>query len=221
MHLPKAHKILICGVGSIGQRHLDNLALLGYEDILLYRVRNAPLKNSGRTYPTYNVLEEALGQGPSVALICNPTHLHVPTALRCAAAGCHLFIEKPLSHILDGIDELRQTLKSTGKHTMVGYMMRFHPCLLKAKDWMETGRIGRPVYARTQWGEYLPDWHPHEDYRASYAAQRSMGGGPALTLSHELDLLLWLFGRAADVVGMPNYASSPMASSNLASIAAQ
>ncbi len=45
---------------------------------------------------------------------------------------------------------------------------------------------------QTYWGEYLPDWHPWEDYRQSYAARRDLGGGVALTLSHDLDLVNWL-----------------------------
>ena len=73
---------------------------------------------------------------------------------------------------------------------------------------IEDDLIGDVVSLRATWGEYLPNWHPWEDYRLSYSAQRRMGGGPALTLSHELDLALWLFGNVKKVMGLPNYNSN-------------
>ena len=48
--------------------------------------------------------------------------------------------------------------------------------------------------ARAHWGEYLPGWHPWEDYRGSYSARTDLGGGVVLTLSHPLDYLRWFFG---------------------------
>jgi predicted dehydrogenase len=47
---------------------------------------------------------------------------------------------------------------------------------------------------RCHWGEYLPNWHPWEDYRQSYSARPDLGGGVVLTLSHPLDYLRWLLG---------------------------
>jgi predicted dehydrogenase len=61
---------------------------------------------------------------------------------------------------------------------------------------IEAGRIGRPVFAAAHYGDYLPDWHPWEDYRLSYAARADLGGGVILTLCHPLDYLRWLLGEA-------------------------
>ena len=200
-------KILVCGVGSIGERHIRNLLSSGYEDIVLYRKRNLPLRTIYRTFPVFDFLYEALKQKPDVAFICNPTHLHMETAIACVEAGCHVFVEKPLSHTLEGIDQLSDFLEKQKRQLMVGYMLRFHPCLNKIKSWLDDSRIGNLVYLRSQWGEYLPDWHPYEDYRESYAAQDAMGGGPALTLSHDLDCLLWLAGEYKSVLSLKNTAS--------------
>jgi len=201
-------KFLICGVGSIGERHIRNLISLGFDDIILFRKRNNPLRTISNIFPTYSSLRECLDKKPDVAIICNPTHLHIETAIQCAKANCHIFIEKPISHNLEKCDELILTLKQKNKIAMVGYMMRYHPCILKMKKWIEKGDIGKIISLRSVWGEYLPDWHPWEDYRKTYAAVRNMGGGPALTLSHELDLAIWLFGKVNKVVGMTNYNSN-------------
>ena len=53
--------------------------------------------------------------------------------------------------------------------------------------------------ARSHWGEYLPNWHPWEDYRESYAARDDLGGGVVRTLSHPLDYMRWLFGDVQSV----------------------
>jgi len=86
-------------------------------------------------------------------------------------------------------------------------MMRYHPCLQKIKNWIDNHRIGKIISYRSIWGEYLPDWHPWEDYRDSYASLKNMGGGPTLTLSHELDNAFWLFGKPNKVVGILNFNS--------------
>ncbi len=80
--------------------------------------------------------------------------------------------------------------------------------MVAIKRWLESGALGRPIWARSHWGEYLPGWHPDEDYRVGYAALTEMGGGPTLTLSHDIDVMLWLFGEVEETTAMPNRASS-------------
>jgi len=207
-----SHRILVCGVGSVGERHIRNLSTLGYRHIAVYRAHNLPFRDLNFSIPIYTDLKKALADfAPSVTFITNPTALHVPIALEAARANSHLFIEKPISHNLEGIEELCRTLESNHRMAMVGYMLRFHPFFKQLKSWLHEGPfgiLGRPIFLRTTWGEHLPDWHPWEDYRQSYAARADMGGGPALTLSHDLDLLVWLFGVPENVVGLPNSSSS-------------
>ncbi len=203
-----AHRILVCGVGSVGERHIRNLSALGYTEIAVYRARNLPFRTLNASLPIYTDLSHALADfAPTVTFVTNPTAFHIPVALEAAKANSHLFIEKPLSHNLDQIEDLCQVLESHRCFAMVGYMLRFHPFFKVLKSWLDegpSGRLGRPLFLRTTWGEHLPDWHPWEDYRESYAARADMGGGPALTLSHELDLLVWLLGSPDKVLGLPN-----------------
>jgi len=150
-------------------------------------------------FQEFSELDEALARNPDLAIICNPTSLHIPVALAAAKAGCHLFIEKPLSHSLEWCDKLLELVQQRQLTTMVGCQFRFHPLLLKLRDEIRIGRIGEVVGARAEWGEYLPKWHPWEDHRNSYSARTNLGGGAILTLIHPLDYLRWIFGGVKNV----------------------
>jgi predicted dehydrogenase len=203
-------RILIVGLGGIGQRHVRNLrGLYGSQcEILAYRVRGQQRvltdtlevgSESGLAehygIQSFDSLEEALALHPDAAIICNPSGLHVPVAIAVAKAGCHLLIEKPISDSVEGLDELSSIVESNELTCMVAYQLRFHPCLQLAHRLLANGAIGRPVAARATVGEYLPGWHRYEDYRAMYASRRELGGGVVLSQIHELDLLYWFFGR--------------------------
>jgi len=73
--------------------------------------------------------------------------------------------------------------------------------LVRSKQWIEDGELGRVISAHVHFGEYLPAWHPWEDYRQGYAARADMGGGVVLTQCHSLDYLPWLVGRVESVWG--------------------
>jgi predicted dehydrogenase len=202
------HRILVCGVGSIGERHIGNLLALGYKQLAVFRTRGRPFRTLSVKMPVYTDLNVALADfAPTVALVTNPTACHIPVALQAARAGCHLLIEKPVSHTLDGLEALQEELDAHDRFAMVGYMLRFHLLLRQVKAWLDEGpegTLGQPLFVRASWGEHVPDWHPWEDYRQSYAVHPNLGGGPALTLSHELDILVWMFGRAKRIIGMPS-----------------
>ncbi len=77
----------------------------------------------------------------------------------------------------------------------------FTPGCAAARELLASGAIGQPVSAQATWGEFLPDWHPWEDYRQSYSARSDLGGGVLLTLSHPFDYLRWFFGDVQTVTG--------------------
>lgn len=193
-------KFLIAGLGSIGRRHLRNLVELGEEDILLYRTHQATLSDADLdAYPAVTDLQEAIEQKPDAVIISNPTALHVGVAIPCAKAGCALFLEKPLSTSMEGLHELNRSLQATGKPALVGFQFRFHPAFQQIARWIRDGVIGRVISSNVYWGEYLPDWHPWEDYRLSYSARKELGGGVVLTLCHPIDYLRWLLGEVCEI----------------------
>ena len=99
---------MICGLGSVGRRHLNNLVSLGVKDVILFRTGKATLPDEELdAYPQETNLLKALEQWtPDAVVISNPTSLHMDVALPAADAGCHIFLEKPVSHSLEGLDTL-------------------------------------------------------------------------------------------------------------------
>lgn len=203
-------KLLVVGLGSIGQRHLRNLRELAALEIIAYRVRGYPLSPElqGDWLTQTSDLEKAFALRPVAALVCNPPSCLLDVALAAARAGCHLFIEKPLSHSLDGVDELISLVREKKLVSLVGFHLRFHPGLQLVKSLLVEGRIGRIISIRAQVGQYLPDWHPWEDYRQGYSARRDLGGGVILDLIHELDYVRWLGGAIKRVVCFAEHTSS-------------
>lgn len=152
-----------------------------------------PFRNvDGSKVVTVTDWDSALGLKPKAAFICTPTSLHISQAILCARNGVSMLVEKPISNNGDGINELIDISRKNRVYVQVGYMMRYHPHIAAIKASIHDNKWGRLVYFATHWGEYLPDWHPWEDYRDSYAAKKELGGGAALTLSHDLDLVLWM-----------------------------
>lgn len=190
-------RFLIAGLGSIGRRHMRNLIALGEKDIVLLRTRKTTLpEDELAPFPQETDLREALKKHkPDAVIVANPTAFHLAVAIPSAEAGCALLLEKPISHSMAGVDTLYAAVQKSGVKVLVGFQFRYHPGLQRARQLIADGEIGRIVSAHVTFGEYLPDWHPWEDYRNGYAARADMGGGVVLTQCHSLDYLPWLVGK--------------------------
>ncbi|ANY88701.1 MULTISPECIES: Gfo/Idh/MocA family protein [Pseudomonas] len=208
-------RILFCGLGGIGQRHLRNLrSVLGEElEVHAFRVRrqriklrdNLTVEEGADLEADYGVivhddLDSALACQPDAAYICNPNSLHVPIALACAKANVAVFMEKPLASDLQGIEELMALVAQKQMLFYVGYNFRFHPGLLRIKSLLDEGFFGNIIRVSAEIGEYLPNWHRYEDYRQMYAARADQGGGVILSQIHEMDLIYWFFGLPRNIL---------------------
>jgi predicted dehydrogenase len=189
-------KFLIAGLGSIGRRHFRNLIALGQKDIVLLRTRKATLPDDELAgYTVETDLQEALHKHkPDAVVVANPTSMHLDIAIPAAEAGCHILLEKPVSHSLERLDVLEKAAKKSGSRILVGFQFRYHPTLNKASELFQSNTLGKILTVHAHWGEYLPQWHPWEDYRQSYAARADLGGGVIVTLTHPLDYLRYLLG---------------------------
>ena len=193
-------RIALLGCGSIGRRHLANVceetAGRG-ADIVVYDAYAAASQGVVEAYKIRAVgcPEAVWEQQPNVVLICTPSHLHTPFALAAANVGAALFIEKPVAHNLQCLEELNALVTERNLVNLVGCNMRFHPGPAQIKNWLEASVIGDVLSARLHTGSYLPAWRPQQDYRNSYSASPEHGGA-LLDCIHELDLACWLLGPA-------------------------
>lgn len=212
-------KTLICGFGSIGRRHLNNLRALGETDFVLLRSHHSTLPETDiNGIPDETEISEALAHRPDAVIVSNPTALHLDVAIPAAKAGCAILMEKPISHDMNRVEELHRALEEHNSPMLVGFQFRFHPVLSRVRELVKTNVIGKPVSFRAHWGEYLPGWHPWEDYRQSYSARPELGGGVVNTLSHPLDYLRWIFGDVESVWAFTSSAGLGLAVEDTAEI---
>ena len=184
--------VLFVGLGSIGTRHLNNLAEVcarrGIEfkaDALRSSLRPLPGDAAQKLRAQY-VSFDQLGHYDA-AFITTPTHLHAIAEL-AGKADC-FFIEKP---IFEGTGyDLEQLGLGPGQKAYVAAPMRWCGVYLALKELL--GSL-RPYSARVICSSYLPGWRPGVDYRQVYSAHKAMGGGVTIDLIHEWDYMVDLFG---------------------------
>lgn len=180
--------MLVAGCGSIGRRHARVLRELGVGDLRACDPIPAQRQALAAETPLsalHDSFEAGLAARPDAVLICTPPQLHIPMARQALEAGCHVLCEKPLSDTTEGVDELAALAAEKRRQVMVALCFRYHEGLLRAKRYLESGRVGRLVSVRALMGEHLPDVRP--DYRSLFSAQQ----GGAFDLMHEIDLAIW------------------------------
>lgn len=194
---------LVIGLGSIGRRHGRNLRALGIDRLVGFDPdadrRDRFCAETGGT--TVADSAEGLAMLPDLAVIASPNRFHVAQARACAETGCHLLVEKPLGTAMDGVDALIATVEHRGLFAHFGSNWKFHPAFRAMKEAVTGGALGHPVAAQVLAGQWLPDWHPWEDYRNMYAARADLGGGAVLD-THELDYLIWMLGPVRRLSGI-------------------
>lgn len=194
-------KILVVGCGSIGRRHINNLKSLGMRNFILCDTSKESLElaSKGIENPAlFTNFKEALAAGPEAAVICTPSSMHLEMAYELAKRGVHILIEKPLSHTIAGCGTLARLVESKGLVAMMAMCYRFHPVFTHLKSLLDSEVLGKVYHVNYYGGHYLPDWHPHADYRKEYASRKDLGGGVVLTSIHGLDTIRWLFGEVAE-----------------------
>ena len=173
-------KALVIGYGSIGERHARVLKQIGFEVSIVSR------RGMGGSHQTYRSLSEAGGPFDYI-IVADETARHEETLASLAAHGHagSVLVEKPLFAKKASIPD------NHFRRAGVGYNLRFHP-VVRALRAELVGRTAQMVNMYV--GQWLGDWRPGRDVAATYSASRLGGGGALRDLSHELDLVTWLFG---------------------------
>ena len=191
-------RFLVIGCGSIGQRHIDNLKSLGVTKLDVFDSNKELLKQVKKNFDV-NVLDALEFRNIDCTLICTPPSTHVELAKQALRKGSHIFIEKPLSNSLTGLNDISKLSKSKSLHVFVGYVFRFDSGMKKIKELLTKNAIGNILSFDAYEGWYLPKWRPWQDHTKSYTASEKLGGGIILDGSHELNYLQWLGGKVNQV----------------------
>jgi len=188
-------RILIVGYGSIGQRHL-RIVRESLPDAKIMVFRHKPTTHIPKMANLVtSSMDDVRSFAPEAAIIANPAPFHLQIAKSLVDMGCHLLIEKPISDKSCSVDDLLETARAAGVICQVGYNLRYLPSLSRFRDLISERLVGQPLSVRCEIGQYLPNWRPGTDYRASVSARSDLGGGALLELSHEIDYLRWIFGE--------------------------
>jgi predicted dehydrogenase len=205
-------KILFVGLGSIGQRHLRNLNTLKYNNskteiyyfsetnkslLISQNLQSAKYDNLEKKFKIKKILKknDIKKIKPDISFICNPSSKHISFSIFLAELGSHIFLEKPLSNCTRNISKLNKIIKSKNLIFYVGYQMKFHPFLIEIKSIIEKKTYGKILSAKINFAEYLEFFHRYEKIQDTIYGKKEFGGGAILEISHEIDYLLWLFGK--------------------------
>lgn len=185
-------KVLILGLGSIAKKHIAALRNLE-EDFEIYALRSS--EKAEQYDGVQNIWHwNEVPEDCDFIIISNPTSEHLNTILKCLELRVPLFVEKPPLHSLVGAQELLNKIRKYRAITYTAFNLRFHVVLQWVKRFIADKRV---LEVSAYSGSYLPHWRPNRDYRLIYSAISDLGGGVHLDLIHELDYIIWLFGRPA------------------------
>lgn len=192
-------KVLFIGMGSIGKRNFSSCLRVRpnyeYAAIRSGKGNNETIQGM-KMLVDWDSVDEF---NPDGVWICNPTAYHVETLEKAVRFTRNVFCEKPLSHDISQLERVLKTHSDANLNFSYGCILRHHPLILRAKQIVETRVLGKPVKYSLRCGSDLRTWRS-PDYRKSYSATRSLGGGVSLDLIHEFDYAEFIFGKL-NVVG--------------------
>lgn len=186
-------RILFIGAGSIGKRHIgiiqDNYKCRIYA--LRHKVDAEEIPGVTNIYSWHGV-EKA---GFDAAFICNPTNLHIETAIECIEHGIKaLFIEKPLGCTRKRLYELIDLVEEKKVVTYIAYPFRHYKKFMELRKEIES--FG---YHDIDASLHLICHTDIAKWGKEYSKSIDTGGGPVFELSHEIDMVEYLFGRIHNI----------------------
>lgn len=188
-------KVALVGAGYIGQVHASALSQIKDAQVtaIVDKLEDRGKKMAESLNARYfKDLDELLKNTDVDCVdICVPTFAHPEVTIKAANAGKHILCEKPLALSLEEADEMIKAAKINKIKAMTGHVLRFWPEYAKVKELIDSGDLGAPIYAFCERLAVTPDWQV-----GNWDKSEKFSGGAALDLHiHDLDFLIWLFGR--------------------------
>ncbi len=187
----KIKNILVIGLGSIAKKHINILNNLD-KNIKIFKLK---IKNKKKAFDKIDKLSNDFKIHS--AIICSPTNTHLEYSNYLKKKKINYLVEKPV--IKDS--QLGLFVKTYDKKKilteLVGYQLRYNKILTKIKKLLSSKTLGKIYSVKICVNSFLPNWRK-KNIKKSLSLSKKLGGGVLLELSHEIDYMLWIFGK-------PNY----------------
>ncbi len=198
----------LIGTGNIGRTHLIGISslikagLVDVDIVAICDIDKQALRNAAelfdvpKTYSDYKDL--VMDDDVDIVYVCTPTNRHRDMVKAAAKAGKSVFCEKPLAHSCPQSRDLLAVTQDAGVMAGVGLVLRYDQFLLYARELMEKNDFGKPMLAHIRDDQHFPVDYI---YYSQWRGDRSIAGGGTLIEHsiHDVDLLVWLFGKVDDV----------------------
>jgi predicted dehydrogenase len=200
--MTEQQRVLVIGVGSIGERHVRCFQATGRADVAICEPNLAIRDTVANRYgiaKCYTSLENALEHPFDLAVVATPAPFHIPQARELVDCGISPLIEKPLSLCLEGLPELESSVAMRPITAGVAYPFRAHPSVAGMRAAILEGRFGIPLQVTVVAGQHFPTYRPA--YRDIYYRDRATGGGAIQdALTHMINAVEWIVGPTTRVV---------------------
>ena len=191
---------LVVGIGDITTKRVLPAILAEPRSELVGIVSRSSEKAAAYSVPTWQDLDAALEQSDADAVyIATPVFLHAPQTIAALRAGKHVLCEKPMALRYADAASMQQAAAESGRTLGIAYYRRMYPKIARARHLIESGAIGRPVFAEAT----SHDWfYPTDGFRDWLIDPKLAGAGPLFDIaSHRIDLMNYLFGTPTRVSG--------------------
>lgn len=196
------YRVLVVGTGSIGERHVRCMLATGRTEVGICETNDGLRKEIAERYSVigaYGSLAEAMQERWDAAVVATPAPSHIAIGVQLADAGVNLLMEKPLALTTDGVEEFIRKVRSKELTAVMGYVWRAHPLLAGMREFLLSGKLGKPVQIVVTCGQSFPFYRPA--YREVYYADRAKGGGAIQdAMTHMLNAGEWLVGPITRLV---------------------
>jgi predicted dehydrogenase len=187
----KKWKVAVIGAGAMGKMHVKGWQMAGHEVVSVTDIVPEVAKELADSCGVARIhtdFKDAIAQ-PDIEIVssCLPLALHAPVTIYAAEHGKHVFSEKPLAATFEQADAMEAATTKAGVQFGLGFQRNFSRAIWKAKEYIEAGTIGRPVFCyNDSIAEIRPKRVMHDD---------NGNRGPIMDLGcHYFIMWLTLFG---------------------------
>jgi predicted dehydrogenase len=200
-------RVAVAGAGIIGKRHIEEVSASDSAELSAIVDPGPAGPELAQTFgvPLYQSLAEVLGKDkPDGVILATPNQMHLDGGLECVAAGVPVIVEKPIADTVEEATRLVEAGEAAGVPVLTGHHRNYSPVMAKARQIVQSGRLGPIVAVNGTALFYKPD----DYYDTGGGWRREPGGGPILlNLTHEVNNLLSLIGDIVRVQAVTSNAT--------------